>query len=82
MDALEVQTTLTINLARHNINITHISDEFVFYDFSFKLRNGSSRWAKAVYRRAPQDTSLIRAVEDIMEIVRATRMEVEENEWR
>lgn len=82
MDALELQQAIAIKLARQNINITNITDEFVLFDFQFRLRNGQARWAKMFYKRDPQNDSIRTMVDDILEIVRATRMEVEENEWK
>lgn len=82
MDALELHKALAIELARQNINITRITSDFVMFDYQFKMRNGQPRWAKMFYKRNPQDDSIRTMVEDILEIVRASRMEVEENEWR
>ena len=81
MDALELNQVLAIKLAKQNINITNITPEFVLFDYQFRLKNGQPRWAKMFYKRNTQDDSIRTAVEDILEIVRATRMEVEENVW-
>lgn len=81
MDALELNQALAIKLAKQNINITNITPEFVLFDYQFRLKNGQPRWAKMFYKRNTQDDSIRTAVEDILEIVRATRMEVEENVW-
>jgi len=81
MDALELQQALSIKLAKQNINITNITPDFVLFDYQYRLRNGQPRWAKMFYKRNTQDDSIRTAVEDILEIVRATRMEVEENDW-
>lgn len=82
MDALELHKALAIELAKQNINITRITSDFVMFDYQFRMRNGQPRWAKMFYKRNPQDDSVRTMVEDILEIVRASRMEVEENEWR
>lgn len=82
MDALELQKALAIKLARQNINITGVTPDFVMFDYQFRLKNGQARWAKMFYKRNLQDDSMLRMVEDILEIVRATRMEVEENDWK
>lgn len=82
MDALELHKALAIKLARQNINITSITTDFVMFDYQFKMRNGQPKWAKMFYKRDPRDDSIRTMVEDILEIVRAARMEVEENEWR
>lgn len=82
MDALGLHQALAIKLARQNINITSITPDFVMFDYQFRLRNGQTRWAKMFYKRNPQDESIRTMVEDILEIVRASRMEVEENEWK
>lgn len=81
MDALELQQALAIKLAKQNINITNITPDFVLFDYQFRLKNGQPKWAKMFYKRNTQDDSIRTAVEDILEIVRATRMEVEENVW-
>lgn len=81
MDALELNQALAIKLAKQNINITNITPDFVLFDYQFRLKNGQPRWAKMFYKRNTQDDSIRTAVEDILEIVRATRMEVEENVW-
>ena len=82
MDALGLHQALAIKLARQNINITNITPDFVMFDYPFRLRNGQTRWAKMFYKRNLQDDSIRTMVEDILEIVRASRMEVEENEWK
>lgn len=81
MDALALHQALAIKLAKQNINITQITQDFVMFDYQFRMRNGQPKWAKMFYKRDPQDDSMHTAVEDILEIVRAARMEVEENEW-
>ena len=82
MDALGLHQALAITLARQNINITNITPEFVMFDYQFRLKNGQPKWAKMFYRRNTQDDSIRTMIEDILEIVRASRMEVEENEWK
>lgn len=82
MDALGLHQALAIKLARQNINITSITPGFILFDYQFRMRNGQPKWAKMFYKRDPQDDSIRRAVEDILEIVRAARMEVEENDWQ
>jgi hypothetical protein len=52
------------------------------FDYQFKTRTGQPKWAKMFYKRDPRDDSIRTMVEDILEIVRAARMEVEENERR
>lgn len=82
MDALALHQALAIKLAKQNINITQITQDFVMFDYQFRMRNGQPKWAKMFYKRNPQDDSMLTAVEDILEIVRAARMEVEENDWQ
>ena len=82
MDALELHQALAIKMARQNINITEITPDFVMFDYQFRMRTGQPKWATLFYKRDPQDNSIRRAVEDILEIVRAARMEVEENDWQ
>lgn len=79
---LETQQNLAIKLARFNVNITQITPEFVLFDYQFRMRNGQPKWAKMFYKRPANNSSIVDMVEDILEIVRSARMEVEENEWQ
>lgn len=79
---LETQQNLAIKLARFNVNITNITPEFVLFDYQFRMRNGQPKWAKMFYKRPVNNSSIVDMVEDILEIVRSARMEVEENEWQ
>lgn len=77
-DFLRRQGELSAKLARANINIIsyNATDRLVFYEYQFRMANNQTKWAKTVYILAQQQ-DLEGALEDIVDIVRAIRIEAE-----
>ena len=38
-------------LARNNINIMDITDDYIFLEFQFRMADGRPKWARTVYGR-------------------------------
>ena len=55
-------------LARNNINIMDITDEYIFLEFQFRMADGRPKWARTVYRRkgiAQFDDELMDVIDEV-----------------
>lgn len=66
-------------LAKNNINILNVTEDYIFYEYQFKMKNGQTKWTKTVYERGGAYTGpvLCEDVYDIIDIVRHVRLGVE-----
>ena len=59
-------------LARANINIMDITDDYIFLEFQFRMDDGRPKWARTVYRRTG-NKGFYNEMLDLIEEVRGAR---------
>lgn len=74
---LAQQEEFCAKLARSNINILAITEQYIFYEYQFRMANGQTKWTKTVYIRRISPPSLRLEMEDIIDVVREVRKGVE-----
>lgn len=67
-------------LARHNINIMAVTDDYIFIEFQFRQADGRPKWARSVYKR--RSDFLARDLNELIEVVRDARARAEAYEQR
>lgn len=67
-------------LARHNINIMTVTDDYIFIEFQFRQTDGRPKWARSVYRR--KSDFLARDLNELIDVVRDARARAEAYEQR
>ena len=51
LDAGPVRGEIMGMLARANINIMEIADDYIYLEFQFRMDDGRPKWARTVYQR-------------------------------
>lgn len=64
-------------LARNNINIMDITEDYIFFEFQFRMDDGRPKWTRSVYRRSDRLPTLRAELQDLIEKVREARQLVE-----
>ncbi len=65
-------------LARNNINIMSIDEDYIFFEFQFRMDDGRPKWCRSVYKRkARLSASPKEEMLDLMDKVRDARKWVE-----
>lgn len=77
----EGQGALIGELARQNINIMDIDDDYIFFEFQFKMGDGRAKWCRSVYKRHG-GRNVLQELELLMDTVRAARVRAEAYEQR
>lgn len=76
-DFMQRQEECCETLAKNNINILNVNDEYILYEYQFRMKNGQTKWTKTVHERRAYETPLCDELYEIIEIVRRIRLGVE-----